>query len=117
MRSPSSASTPQPNLRSSCTGLIDQSRGQWHGRGLGLVFRPCKGTRCRNQVAEVAKALYQRTDDLVVLLARAITRDSWSSPLMLGGRRRGAALDRVHAEQHRRVFRGDGRMPTMTALQ
>jgi hypothetical protein len=23
----------------------------------------------------------------------------------------------VHAEQHRRVFRVDGRMPTMTALQ
>jgi hypothetical protein len=26
----------------------------------------------------------QRTDELAVLLARAITRHSWSSPLMLG---------------------------------
>jgi hypothetical protein len=71
----------------------------------------------QKQVAEVAKALYQRIDDLAVLLARAITGRSWSSPLMLGCRRGGAALDRVSAEQHRRVFRVDGRMPTMTALQ
>src|SRR6185436_19387873 len=33
---------------------------------------------------------------------------------MLGCRCRGAAPDRVHAEQHRYVFRVDGRMPTMT---
>jgi hypothetical protein len=33
---------------------------------------------------------------------------------MFGCRRRGAAPDRVHAEQHRYVFRVDGRMPTMT---
>jgi hypothetical protein len=65
----------------------------------------------------VAKALYRRTDELAVLLARAITRQSWSSTLMLGGWRGGAALDGVRAEQHRRVFRVDGRMPTMTALQ
>jgi hypothetical protein len=39
----------------------------------------------------VAKALHQRTDELEVLLARAITRYSWSSPLMFGRRRRGAA--------------------------
>jgi hypothetical protein len=61
--------------------------------------------------------LYQRTDELAVLLDLAITRRSWWSPLMFGCRRRGAAADRVHAEQHRRVFRVDGRMPTMTALQ
>jgi hypothetical protein len=54
----------------------------------------------QKQVAEVAKALYQRADDLAVLLARASTYRSWSSPLMFGCRRRGAALDRVHSEQH-----------------
>jgi hypothetical protein len=70
-----------------------------------------------NQVAEVMKALYQRTDELAVLLARAITRHSWSSPLMFGCRRRGAARDCVHAAQRRRVFRVNGRMRTMTALQ
>jgi hypothetical protein len=52
--------------------------------------------------------LYQRTDELAVLLDLAITRRSWSSPLMFGCRRRGAALDGVHAEQHRYVFRVDG---------
>jgi hypothetical protein len=73
-----------------------------------------QGDEVQKRVAEVAKALYQRADDLAVLLARAITRRSWSSPLMFGCRRRGAAADRVHAEQHRRVFRVDGRTPTMT---
>jgi hypothetical protein len=68
----------------------------------------------QKQVAEVAKALYERTDDLAVGLVCAITRRSWSSPLMFGCRRRGAASDRVHAEQRRRVFRVDGRMPAMT---
>jgi hypothetical protein len=58
--------------------------------------------------------LYQRTDELAVLLDLAITRRSWWSPLMFGCRRLGAAPDRVHAEQHRYVFRVDGRMPTMT---
>jgi hypothetical protein len=24
------------------------SRGQWHGRGLGLIFGSCRATRCRN---------------------------------------------------------------------
>src|SRR4051812_2623803 len=38
----------------------------------------------------------------------------WSSPLMSGCRRRGAAPDRVHAELHRRVFRVDWWTPTMT---
>jgi len=61
----------------------------------------------------VAKALCQRTDELAVLLARAITGRSWWSPLMLGCRRGGAAPARVHAAQRRRVFRVDGRMPTM----
>jgi hypothetical protein len=75
-----------------------------------------QGDEVQKQVAEVAKALYQRTDELAVLRARASTRQSLSSPLMFGRRRRGAA-DRVHAEQHRRVFRVDGRLPTMTALQ
>jgi signal transduction histidine kinase len=36
------------------------------------------------------------------------------SGLVRLSRRRGAAADRVHAEQHRRAFRVDGRMPTMT---
>jgi hypothetical protein len=36
---------------------------------------------------------------------------------MLGCRRRVAAPDRAHADPHRRVFRVDGRVPTMTALQ
>jgi hypothetical protein len=40
-------------------------------------------------------SVYQRTDELAILLARAITRRSWSSPLMFGCRRRGAAPDRV----------------------
>jgi len=75
-----------------------------------------QGDEVQKQVAEVAKAFYQRADELAVLLARAITRQSWSSPLMLGCRCGCAALDRVHAEQHRRVFRVDGRTPTMTAL-
>ena len=50
-----------------------------------------QGDEVQKQVAEVAKALYQRADDLAVLLARAITRRSWWSPLMFGCRRRGAA--------------------------
>jgi hypothetical protein len=37
---------------------------------LGLNFRPCKATRYQKQIAEVAKALYQRTDELAALLAR-----------------------------------------------
>jgi hypothetical protein len=73
-----------------------------------------QGDEVQKRFAEVAKVLYQRADDLAVLLARAITYCSWCSPLMFGCRRRGAALDRVHAEQHRRVFRVDGRKPTMT---
>jgi hypothetical protein len=32
----------------------------------------------------VAKALYPRPDETAVLIARAITRHSWSSPLMFG---------------------------------
>ena len=62
-------------------------------------------------------ALSAHTAELAVLLARAITRDLWLSPLMFAGRRRGAALDRVHAEQRRRVFRVNERTPTMSALQ
>jgi hypothetical protein len=50
-----------------------------------------QGDEVQKQVAEVAKALYQRTDELAVLRARAITRHLWSSPLMFGCRRRGAA--------------------------
>ena len=90
------------------------SRGQWHVPGLGLIFRPCKATRSMKQVAEVVKALDQRTDELAVPLARAITRHSWSSPLMFGCWCQGAAADWVHAAQHPRVFRVDGRMPRMT---
>jgi hypothetical protein len=39
----------------------------------------------------------------------SLMRDTW--PM---GARRGAAADRVNAEQRRRVFRVDGRVPTMT---
>ena len=49
------------------------------------------GDEVQTQGAELAKALYQRTDELAVLLARASTYRSWSSPLMFGCRRRGAA--------------------------
>jgi hypothetical protein len=73
-----------------------------------------QGDEVQKRVAEVAKALYPRTDETAVLIARAITRHSWSSPLMFGCRRRGAAPDRVNAEQRRYVSRVDGRMPTMT---
>jgi hypothetical protein len=77
---------------------------------LGLNLSAMQGDEAQKQVAEVAKALYQRTDGLTVLIARAITRRSWSSPLIFGCRRRGAAApDCVHAEQHRCVFRVDGR--------
>jgi hypothetical protein len=40
-----------------------------------------QGDEVQKQVAEVAKALYPRTDELAVLIARAITCHSWSSPL------------------------------------
>jgi len=86
----------------------------WPGLGLNLSAMP--GDEVQKRLAEVAKALYQRTDELAKL-AGAITRRSWSSPLMFGCRCRGAAPDRVHVEQHRRVFRGDGRTPRITALQ
>jgi hypothetical protein len=42
----------------------------------------------------------------------SLMRDTW--PM---GARRGAAADRVHVEQHRRVCRVNGPMRTMTALQ
>ena len=82
--------------------------------GAWAYLSAMQGDEVQKRVAEVAKALYRRTDELAVLLARAITRRLWSSPLMLGCRRRGAAPDRVHAEQHQRVFRVDGRVPTMS---
>jgi hypothetical protein len=47
--------------------------------GLGLNLSAMPGDEVQKQVAEVAKALYQRTDELAVPIARAITRDSWSS--------------------------------------
>jgi hypothetical protein len=75
-----------------------------------------QGDEVQKRAAEVAKAFYQRADDLAVLLARTSTYRSWSSPLMFGCRRRGAARDRVHPELHRCVFRVDGPMLTMTAL-
>jgi len=54
----------------------------------------------------VAKALYQHTDELVVLIARAITRRWWSAPLMLGSRRRGAA-SRSRARERSTANRAD----------
>ena len=53
-----------------------------------------QGDEVQKQVAEVAKALYQRTDELAVLRARASTRQSLSSPLMFGCRG-GAAYNDV----------------------
>jgi hypothetical protein len=41
-----------------------------------------QGDEVQKRVAEVAKAFYQRADDLAVLLARASTRRSWWSPLI-----------------------------------
>jgi len=52
-------------------GLCSRGQRQWPGLGLSLL---AKGDEVQKQVAEVAKALYQRTDGLVVLRARAITR-------------------------------------------
>jgi len=66
---------------------------------LELNLSAMQGDEVQKQLPEAAKALYQRTDQLAVLLARAITRHSWSSPLMFGCRRRGAAADRVHAQR------------------
>jgi len=43
----------------------------WPRFGLDLSAMP--GDEVQKRVAEVAKALYQRTDELAVLLARAIT--------------------------------------------
>src|SRR5262249_46547326 len=51
--------------------------------GLYIIFRSCEVTRCRK-------------------------RRSWSKALMFGCRGRVAAPGRVHAGQHRRVFRVDG---------
>ena len=41
--------------------------------GLGLNLSAMQGDMVQKQVAEVAKARYQRIDDQAVLLARAIT--------------------------------------------
>jgi hypothetical protein len=60
------------------------SGAHWRGPGLGLIFMPCEATRCRNRSLKWRKAHYRRTDEVAVLLARAITCHSWSSPLMLG---------------------------------
>jgi hypothetical protein len=81
--------------RRKCRPRRHQRLAGYHA-ALGEDFR-CwyQGDEVQKQVAEVAKALYQRADERAVLLARAITRRSWSSPLMFGCRRRGAALDRV----------------------
>jgi hypothetical protein len=43
-----------------------------------------QGNEVQKQVAEVAKAPYQRSGELAVPLAGAITGRSWSSPLMFG---------------------------------
>jgi hypothetical protein len=56
--------------------------GQWHAEAwLNLSAMP--GDEVQKRVAEVAKTLYQRTDELAVLLASAITR--------VRGRRRGCS--------------------------
>jgi hypothetical protein len=53
----------------------------------GAESSAMQGDEVQKQVAEVAKALVQRSDELAVLRARAIIRRAWSSPLMLGCRR------------------------------
>jgi hypothetical protein len=73
-----------------------------------------QGDEVHNTWLKVAIALHERTDELAALLAGVTTRRSRSSPLVFRGRRRGAAPDRVRAEQHRRAFRVDRRMRTMT---
>jgi hypothetical protein len=75
-----------------------------------------QGDEVQKQVAQWRKRFHQRTDELTVLRARDHP-PCVVAPLIFGRRRRGAAPDRVQAEQHRRVFRVDGRMRTMTALQ
>ena len=50
-----------------------------------------QGDQMHKQVAEVATALYECIDEPAVLLARAITRHSWSPPLMFGHRPQGPA--------------------------
>jgi hypothetical protein len=72
-----------------------------------LKLSAMQGDEVQKQIAE-AKALYQRTDELGGSACPAITRRC---------RRRGAAANRVHPGQHRRVFRVNGRMRTLTALQ
>ena len=54
---------------------------------LGLNRSAMQGDEVQKQVALVSKALYPRTDEPAVLIARTITRHSWSSPLMFGCRR------------------------------
>ena len=83
----------------------------WPKLGLNLSAMP--GDEVQKQVAEVAKALYQRTDELAVLLARAITLIVVvaADVALLVPRR----CPRSRApEQHRRVFRVDVRMRTLT---
>jgi hypothetical protein len=102
--------TTTPRLRAK-TNSLARTEPPWAGgalTGTGFDLR-CenfpywyRGDEVQKPVAEAAKALYERTDELAVLLARAITRDSWSSSLMLGCRCRGAAQI-AHAEQHRYV--------------
>jgi hypothetical protein len=43
---------------------------------VGLIFSAIQGDEVQKQFAELAKALYQRTDELAVLLARPISRRS-----------------------------------------
>jgi hypothetical protein len=47
----------------------------WPRLGLNLSTMP--GDEVQKRVAEVAKALYPRTDELAVLIARAVTCHSW----------------------------------------
>ena len=51
--------------------------------GLGLSLSAMQGDGVQKQVAEVAKALYQRPDELAVVPARTINRRASSLPLML----------------------------------
>ena len=76
-----------------------------------------QGDEVQKQVAEVAKALFQRADEFAILLACAITRRSWSSPLMFGCPRRGTAHIVCSRAVDSKSGRRRGRMPTMTALQ
>ena len=55
-----------------------------------------------------------RSENIPAVQCDEVRETAWSSPLMFGCRCLVSATDRVHAGQHRHVFRVNGRMPRMT---